>query len=121
MSDNFESSISNKAAAFERKSESKIEIENSEKDDDKHDKKKHKKKKKKKDKKKHDEEDFETQVAKAMEKQRREEENAENVKDDRKRSYNSLSGGFDKELTEAEIEAFKRRRVREDDPMAGFM
>merc|ERR1711994_1077696 len=67
--DNFESSISNKAAAFERKSESKIEIENSEKDDDKHD--------KKKDKKKHDEEDFETQVAKAMEKQRREEENAE--------------------------------------------
>jgi len=119
--DNFESSISNKAAAFERKSESKIEIENSEKDDDKHDKKKHKKKKKKKDKKKHDEEDFETQVAKAMEKQRREEENAENVKDDRKRSYNSLSGGFDKELTEAEIEAFKRRRVREDDPMAGFM
>ena len=56
-----------------------------------------------------------------MEKQRREEENAENVKDDRKRSYNSLSGGFDKELTEAEIEAFKRRRVREDDPMAGFM
>jgi len=119
--DNFESSISNKAAAFERKSESKIEIENSEKDDDKHDKKKHKKKKKKKDKKKHDEEDFETQVAKAMEKQRREEENAENVKDDRKRSYNSLSSGFDKELTEAEIEAFKRRRVREDDPMAGFM
>jgi len=119
--DNFESSISNKAAAFERKSESKIEIENSEKDDDKHDKKKHKKKKKKKDKKKHDEEDFETQVAKAMDKQRREEENAENVKDDRKRSYNSLSGGFDKELTEAELEAFKRRRVREDDPMAGFM
>merc|ERR1711899_376742 len=116
--DDFESSISNKAAAFERKSESKIEIENSEKDDDKQ---KHKKKKKKKDKKKHDEEDFETQVAKAMEKQRREEENAENVKDDRKRSYNSLSGGFDKELTEAEIEAFKRRRVREDDPMAGFM
>lgn len=120
--DNFESSISNKAAAFERKSESKAEIENSEKDEDKHDKKKHKKKKKKKDKKKHnEEEDFETQVAKAMEKQRREEENAENVKDDRKRSYNSLSGGFDKELTEAEIEAFKRRRVREDDPMAGFM
>ena len=120
--DNFESSISNKAAAFERKSESKAEIENSEKDEDKHDKKKHKKKKKKKDKKKHNEdEDFETQVAKAMEKQRREEENAENVKDDRKRSYNSLSGGFDKELTEAEIEAFKRRRVREDDPMAGFM
>ena len=120
--DNFESSISNKAAAFERKSESKAEIENSEKDEDKHDKKKHKKKKKKKDKKKHnEEEDFETQVAKAMEKQRREEENAENVKDDRKRSYNSLSSGFDKELTEAEIEAFKRRRVREDDPMAGFM
>jgi len=80
------------------------------------------KRKRKKDKKKHnEEEDFETQVAKAMEKQRREEENAENVKDDRKRSYNSLSGGFDKELTEAEIEAFKRRRVREDDPMAGFM
>lgn len=118
--DLFESSLSNAAAAFERKSDSNIEKDNSDKDD-KLEKKKHKKKKKKKDKKKHEEDDFETKVAKAMEKQRREEECADNTKDERKRAYNSLSGGHDKELTEAEIEAYKRRRVREDDPMAGFL
>ena len=118
--DLFESSLSNAAAAFERKSDSNIEKENSDKDD-KLEKKKHKKKKKKKDKKKHEEDDFETKVAKAMEKQRREEECADNTKDERKRAYNSLSGGHDKELSEAEIEAYKRRRVREDDPMAGFL
>ena len=70
---------------------------------------------------KDEEDDFETKVAKAMEKQRREEECANDTKDERKRAYNSLSGGHDKELTEAEIEAYKRRRVREDDPMAGFL
>ena len=116
---NFETTLSSAAAAFERKPDSDSKTENGE-DDGKHGKKKHKKKKKKKDKKRDEEEDFETQVAKAMEKQRREESAAE-LKDDRKRAYNSLSGGFDKELTEAEIEAFKRRRVREDDPMAAFL
>lgn len=120
--ENFESTLADAASAFERKTESNIEGGNSDDDKNKSDKKKHKKKKKKKDKKKHIEtDDFETQVAKAMEKQRKEEEELDRVKDERKRAYNTISGGFDKELTEAEIEAFKRRRVREDDPMAGFL
>lgn len=120
--DNFESTLADAASAFERKTEPNVEICNSDDDKNKSDKRKNKKKKKKKDKKKHDEvDDFETQVAKAMEKQRKEEEEMDKLKDERKRAYNTISGGSDKELTEAEIEAFKRRRVREDDPMAGFL
>ena len=100
--ENFESTLADAASAFERKTESNIEDDNSDDDKNKSDKKKHKKKKKKKDKKKHIEtDDFETQVAKAMEKQRKEEEELDRVKDERKRAYNTISGGFDKELTEA--------------------
>jgi len=82
--------------------------------------KKHKKKKKKKDKKK--EEDFETQVAKAMKKLDKEEKEADATKDDRKRGYNSLEAqGSSKAPTEAEMEAYYRKRQRADDPMAKYL
>ena len=60
-------------------------------------------------------------MAKAMEKQRKEEQQAQTNMDDRKRAYSSLNAGLDKELTEAEVEAYKRRRVREDDPMLKYI
>jgi len=89
-------------------------------------KKKHKKKKKKKDKKKKDddeEEDFESQVAKAMKKLDKEDEKAMSMMDDRKRGYNSMKGTDDvaKAPSEAEMEAFYRKRQRTDDPMAKFL
>ena len=97
----FESTLSDATAAFEKKADGHDKVVSRD-EDEKTERKKHKKKKKKKDKKKHeDAEDFETQVAKAMEKQRKDEEVFRNVKDDRKRAYNSISGGNDKELTEA--------------------
>jgi len=86
--------------------------------------KKHKKKKKKKDKKKEEgEEDFETQVAKAMKKLDKEDKVAEASKDDRKRGYNSLGAeaGANKAPTEAEMEAYYRKRQRTDDPMAKYL
>ena len=100
--ENFESTLSNAASAFQKKTELDVTDSNSGNDKDKHERRKHKKKKKKKDKKKNeDAEDFETQVAKAMEKQRKEEEDIGSIKDERKRAYNSLSGAYEKELTEA--------------------
>ena len=119
---NFESILAVATSAFEKKSHS-IEGNSADIEESSSEKKKHKKKKKKKDKKRRDDEDedFETKVRKAMEKQQREEAEMEKVTDDRKRSYNSVSKNSDKELSEAEIEAYKRRRVREDDPMAGFL
>ena len=80
------------------------------------------KKKKKKSKK---EEDFEAQVAKAMKKQEETDKRAEELlkTDERKRKYNSMQGGIEdtKQVTEAEMEAYYRKRQREDDPMAQFM
>ncbi len=106
----------------------------------KRDKKKRKKDKKKKKKKKRrsssssssssssdsekEEEDFESKVAAAMKKQAAEERKADAMlsTDERKRKYNSL-GGYDdcKQLTEAEIEAYHRKRARPEDPMSQFM
>jgi len=90
--------------------------------------KKHKKKKKKKDKKKEgdgdeEEEDFETQVKKAMKKLEKEEKEAEASKDDRKRSYNSIGSEANngKGPTDAEMEAYYRKRQRADDPMAKYL
>ncbi|KAJ8902496.1 hypothetical protein NDN08_006899 [Rhodosorus marinus] len=40
--------------------------------------------------------------------------------DERKRGYNSLSGG-NVDVTEEEMEAYRRRRIRSDDPMAEFI
>ena len=79
---NFESTLVDAASAFERNTDHKREGSSSDHiDGDKSDRKKHKKKKKKKDKdkkNKHNEvDDFEAEVAKAMEKQRKEEETAE--------------------------------------------
>jgi pre-mRNA-processing factor SLU7 len=99
--ENFESTLSTKSESAFKKIDHDPNCSNSENDTDKPERKKHKKKKKKKDKKKHeDTEDFETQVAKAMEKQRKEEAELERT-NERKRAYNSLSGGHDKTLTEA--------------------
>ena len=82
--------------------------------------KKHKKKKKKHKKEREEKEDFETQVSKAMKKLDKEEQEA-NETDDRKRKYNSLKGDDSKALTEAEMEAYYRKRQRSDDPMAKYL
>jgi pre-mRNA-processing factor SLU7 len=97
--------------------------------------KKRKKKKRKKDKKKKrkrqsssssssssDEEDFEAKVAEAMKKQAAEEAAAERAlaMDERKRPYNSMAID-NKTLSEAEMEAYHRKRMRPEDPMAQFM
>ena len=84
-------------------------------------KKKEKKKKKKKQKKEKKEKDFESEVAEAMKKQDADERSAERLLDDRKRSYNNVLGFEAKAPTEAEMEAFYRKRKREDDPMLQFM
>ena len=75
--------------------------------------KKHKKKKKKKGKEK--EKDFEEQVAEAMKKQASDE--AKPI-DERKRGYNSMYDA--KAPTEAEMEAYYRKRERYEDPMKNF-
>ncbi len=80
-----------------------------------------KKKKKHKKEKKEEENDFETEVAEALKKQAEEEKKAEKLVDDRKRSYNNVLGYDAKAPTEAEMEAFYRKRQREDDPMLQFM
>jgi pre-mRNA-processing factor SLU7 len=59
-------------------------------------------------------------VADAMKKQAEEERLAEQQLDDRKRSYNKMVGFDAKAPTEAEMEAFYRKRQREDDPMFQF-
>ena len=42
--------------------------------------------------------------------------------DERKRSYNAMGGADDnKQMSEAEMEAYYRKRQRTDDPMAAFM
>ena len=41
--------------------------------------------------------------------------------DGRERSYNNVLGFEAKAPTEAEMEAFYRKRKREDDPMAQFL
>ena len=84
---------------------------------------KRKKKKKKKDKKKKrkkssKQKDFEDEVKEAMRKQEREEKEIEMAKDDRKRGYNSMYEN--KTLTEAEMEAYYRKRQRDEDPMKNF-
>lgn len=118
---NFEATLADASAAFDKNTDRKGESRKNDHISDQAENKKHKKKKKKKDKKHvHNEDNFEAEVAKAMEKQRKEEETSA-IKDERKRTYNCVSGGLDKELTEAEIEAYKRRKMREDDPMAGFL
>merc|ERR1712020_691386 len=105
---NFESILADATSAFEKKPNS-IEGNSGDIEESSYEKKKHKKKKKKKDKKRRydEDEDFETKVRKAMEKQQREEAEMDKVTDDRKRSYNSVSKNADKELSEAEIEAYK--------------
>jgi len=100
--EHFHSSLSTKSASAFKITDHDTKASNSENDIDKSERKKHKKKKHKKDKKRHaDTDDFESQVAKAMEKQRKEEAEMERNKDERKRAYNSISAGHDKELTEA--------------------
>ena len=61
--------------------------------------------------------DFEQEVAEAMAKQKTSDRDAAGA-DDRKRGYNSIYEN--KAPTEAEMEAYYRKRVREDDPMANF-
>ena len=56
-----------------------------------------------------------------MKKQDADERLAEKLLDDRKRSYNNTLGFEAKAPTEAEMEAFYRKRKREDDPMLQFM
>ena len=42
--------------------------------------------------------------------------------DERKRTYNSMGGMDDnKQMTEAEMEAYYRKRQRTEDPMAAFL
>lgn len=68
-------------------------------------------------------EDFETKVAKAAKKQAEEAKKAEEIlkTDERKRKYNSMGGiDGDKPLTEAEMEAYYRKRQRPEDPMANL-
>lgn len=60
--------------------------------------------------------DFEQEVAEAMGKQKAADMAAGG--EDRKRGYNSIYEN--KAPTEAEMEAYYRKRVREDDPMANF-
>jgi len=86
-----------------------------------------KKKKKKKDKKKKrkrqknkKEKDFDDEVSEAIKRQEAEEKEADRIKDERKRGYNSLKGIDAKAPTEAEMEAFYKRRKRADDPMMNF-
>ncbi len=93
--------------------------------------KKEKKKKKKKRKRRsssddssEDDDDFETKVKAAMKKQEQEEKNVDAMLklDERKRAYNSLKGSEDcKQLSEAELEAYYRKRQRQEDPMASFL
>ena len=84
-------------------------------------KKKKSKKKKKKQKKEKKDKDFESEVAEAMKKQEEEDRQAEQLKDDRKRTYNNVLGFEAKVPTEAEMEAYYRKRKREDDPMFQFV
>jgi len=75
---------------------------------------------------KHDEDDFEAKVRSAMEKQREEERRAEAVLagDERARPYNSGIRGMkedNKQMSEAEMEAYYRQRQREEDPMAKYL
>lgn len=68
--------------------------------------------------------DFETKVQEAMKKQEMEAARAEKLLslDERKRPYNSMKGVEDsKALTEAELEAYYRKRQRTEDPMMQFM
>jgi len=71
-----------------------------------------------------DSDDFEAKVKAAMKKQAEEEKKADEVlsMDERKRSYNSM-GGMDanKQMTEAEMEAYYRKRQRTEDPMSAFL
>ena len=98
---NFEATLADASAAFDKNTDRKGESRKNDHISDQAENKKHKKKKKKKDKKDvHNEDNFEAEVAKAMEKQRKEEEISA-IKDERKRTYNCVSGGLDKELTEA--------------------
>ena len=61
--------------------------------------------------------DFEQEVAEAMAKQKTSDRDAAGA-EDQKRGYNSIYEN--KAPTEAEMEAYYRKRVREDDPMANF-
>lgn len=76
------------------------------------------KKKSKKAKKRKKEMDFEEEVKNAMRKQHEEEAEAEKTMDERKRSYNSTYEV--KAPSEAEVEAYYRKRQREEDPMKQF-
>ncbi len=80
-------------------------------------KKKKKKDKKKRKRRKNKEKDFDEEVAEAMKRQEKEEREAESIKDDRKRGYNNVLGFEAKAPTEAEMEAFYKRRKRAEDPM----
>jgi len=71
-----------------------------------------------------DSDDFESKVKAAMKKQEEEEKKADQIlsMDERKRTYNSMGGMDDnKQMTEAEMEAYYRKRQRTDDPMAAFL
>ena len=87
-----------------------------------------KKKKKKKKKRKHDEVDSDDEEAvrkkkikDAIKQQEREDEAAAKLiaTDERSREYGALSGAGDK-ATEEEMEAFRLRQSRADDPMSQF-
>merc|ERR1711997_456082 len=69
-------------------------------------------------KKKQKSKDFEQEVAEAMAKQEATEVEAASAIDDRKRGYNSLYDN--KAPTEAEMEAYYRKRSRDEDPMKHF-
>ena len=109
--ENFESVLASKAITKEPEPEPEVE----------HKKKKKKKKKQKKEDAEEPEEDFETQVTKAMKKMNEQEASNMNS-DERKRGYNSLAGSEqNKAPTEAEMEAYYRKRQRSDDPMAKYL
>ena len=63
-------------------------------------------------------------MAKAMKKQDQEEKNVKELMsmDERKRPYNSMQAvQDDKEVSEAQMEAYYRKRQRAEDPMAQFL
>eukprot|EP00053_Salpingoeca_punica_P020562 m.211894 g.211894 ORF g.211894 m.211894 type:complete len:582 (-) comp19096_c0_seq1:227-1972(-) len=83
--------------------------------------KKEKKKKRKTDDDSDDEAKHKKELAEAMERISREEKEAEAMLklDERDRNYNSLRRDH-KEVTEADMEAYRLKRARADDPMANF-
>eukprot|EP01137_Pigoraptor_chileana_P033117 Opistho-2@23549 len=70
-----------------------------------------------------EEREFKNKVERAMEEQRLADLEAERLSrlDERKRPYNSLRRDGDTKVTDEDMEAFKMKRIRTDDPMAQFL